>query len=193
MLKRPNLFSSPQNHLDKLSWQYHLKLIQKKISSSIFALSRTKHFLPLHARKCIYNSLVASHLSFGAIIYGSTRLSNLKHLYTLQKKAIRLVSLSKRSAHSNPLFYSNNLLNLPDLIRYDKICFMHKLRYMYLPESFNNILLLKSEHGTDRIRSDVGNFSIPQNNTGLYFPLLESAREWNSFPYSLKIISKICF
>ena len=54
----------------KLSWQHHISQVQKKISLSILALNRTKNFIQLQARKNIYNSLISSHLKFGAIIYG---------------------------------------------------------------------------------------------------------------------------
>ena len=176
---------------DKLSWQHHLTLVKNKISSSIFALSHTKNILPYFARKCVYNSLISSHLTFGSMVFGATKYSKIKNLYALQKKAIRLVSLSNRFAHSDPLFLANNVLNLPDLIKYDKLCFMHKLRYLYLPKSFNNILHLKSEIGESRVRSDVGNFLIPPNKTGILFPLLEAAKDWNALPYHLKSIAKI--
>ena len=127
----------------KLSWQHHISQVQKKIRSSIFAPIRTKIFIPLQARKNIYNSLISSHLKLGAMIYGANKNHKINKLHSLQKKAIRLVSLSKLNSHYNPLFLEYTVLNLPDLIKYDKVCFMHRLRYLYLPTSFTNLLQLK--------------------------------------------------
>jgi len=45
-------------HLDEhLSWDYHLIELNKKLSSSYFALKSVKNILPVKIRKTIYNTL----------------------------------------------------------------------------------------------------------------------------------------
>ena len=68
---------------------------------------------------------------------------------------------------------------------------MHSLRYSKLPSSFHSLLELKTDVLTDVGRHDTGNFFIPINNIPIKFPLLESAKDWNSLPLYYKNITKI--
>jgi len=68
---------------------------------------------------------------------------------------------------------------------------MHSLRYNYLPESFNNILKLKSDIAEHRVREDLGNFDIPSNHLNIKFPRLNAAQDWNSLPHYYKTITKL--
>ena len=73
---------------DTLSWSEHISKTASKCSSAIFALSRTKHFLPITAKRNIYNSLVKSHLDFGSIIYGCAKPSLIKNCLFSRKKRL---------------------------------------------------------------------------------------------------------
>ena len=175
---------------DTLNWSEHISKIENKCKSAIFALARTKNFLPISARRNIYNSLVKSHIDFGSVIYGCAKPSLIKKLTSVQKKAIRHVSAAKYSSHTDPLFIQNNQLKVNDIIRYNNLLFMHSLRYDNLPVSFNNILQLKTENNTDKIRSDMGSFFIPPNFSHIASPLHNAARDWNMLPLFYKSISK---
>ena len=113
-----------------------------------------------------------------------------KKLSILQKKAIRHVSGANYVSHTDPLFINNNQLKVTDIIVYNNVLFMHSLRYDNLPTSFNNILQLKTENNTDRIRSDMGGFVIPTNNSHITSPSYNAARDWNTLPIFYKNISK---
>ena len=178
-----------------MSWLEHIDNIAKKCNSGNFALSRTKNLLPQLARKNIYNSLIKFHLEFGSLIYGTAKTSHLNKIRALQKRAVRNTSLTNKHSHTAPLFYSLQQLTLDDIIKYNRLVFMHGLRYQYLPASFNNVLKLKTdsacEENTDSIsvetlvlqtRQDYCNFIIPPNKTKISFPRIEAAREWNAIP-----------
>jgi hypothetical protein len=86
--------------LDKhVNWKVHIDKIVSKVSKTIGILNRIKHFLPLQEKLTIYNSLISSHLNFGILAWGN----KCSKLLKLQKKAIRIITLSKYNAHSEPL------------------------------------------------------------------------------------------
>lgn len=176
---------------EDLSWTHHIASVRKKISSSVFALNQTKRLLPHRARKLVYNSLVASHLSFGCLAYGSAKPYHLSSLFRLQKKAVRSISLASYNAHTEPLFLHNNILNLYDLIDFNRSLFMYKYRYDLLPSSFINFYRFTKETGNDRIRNNDGNFDIPPNNSYLKFPHLTTIKPWNTLPVYLKNINSL--
>ncbi len=63
-------------------------------------LNRLKRFLLIETKVLIYNSLVVSHLNFGLLIWGF----KCEKITKLQKKVVRILSLSKYNAHTEPLF-----------------------------------------------------------------------------------------
>ena len=70
---------------ESLTWKNHIGLIKNKISKTIGVFYRLPKTFPEEILATLYNSLIASHLSYGILAWGivATRLEK------LQKKAIR--------------------------------------------------------------------------------------------------------
>ena len=95
---------------EHMSWNMHIQKISNKISRNLGCLNRLKRFLPLNTRKLLYNSLILPHLQYGILSWGF----QCDRVFKLQKRAMRIVSLSKY-----------NVLNTPRL-RNKKISFERK-------------------------------------------------------------------
>ena len=80
---------------EKLNWKYHINMLRKKLASSNFALSNSKHKLPYKSRLSVFQSLINSHINYCAIIYTNTKAKELNMLETLHKKALRHLKLAK--------------------------------------------------------------------------------------------------
>ena len=65
------------------------------------------------------------HLNYGLLLWGP----HLGRLVTLQKKAIRVVSLSDYLSHTDPIFKELKLLTLEDMFTLQKFKFLHKLAH----------------------------------------------------------------
>ncbi len=90
--------------LDKhLTWKCHTNQRTNKISQGMGILNRLKHFLPIQTKILIYNSLVLSHLNFGTLLCAY----KYEKVFKLQKKIVRIVSLSKYNAHTDVLLKKN--------------------------------------------------------------------------------------
>ena len=59
------------------------------------------------------------HLNYGLLLWGV----NLKDIFLLQKKAIRLVTHNTYNSHTKPIFKEKRLLNLPDMFLLNKFNF----------------------------------------------------------------------
>ena len=80
----------------------------------------------------IYKSLIMPRFNYGLLLWGV----NLKDLFLLQKKAIRLVTHNTYNSHTEPIFKENGLLNLVDMFLLNKLKFLHKLFHNNLPSYF---------------------------------------------------------
>ena len=72
------------------------------------------------------------HLNYGFLLWKI----NLKDIFLLQKKAIRLVTHNIYNSHTEPIFKENGLLNLVDMFLLNKLKFLHKLFHNNLPSYF---------------------------------------------------------
>ena len=70
---------------------------------------------------------------------------NLSPYLKLKKRAVRTISSSDFLAHTNPLFYSNQLLKVTDLYYYFVGIFMYQLNKQELPSVFSNLFVQNQE------------------------------------------------
>jgi len=122
-----------------LSFKTHIETTSKKISKSIYCISRAKNLLSNKSLKSLYFALVHPHLLYCINIYSCAAPSNLKRLIILQKKAIRLINRAPALAHTQELFFNSNILPLEKLIQQAKLNFMHSIEYGYGPPTFLNL------------------------------------------------------
>ncbi len=114
---------------EHLTWKCHINKISNKISQCMGILNRLKRFLPIQTKVLIYNSLVLSHLHFGILIWGY----NCERVSKLQKEVIRILSLSKYNAHTEPLFKNLKLLKISDILKLQELKFYNKFKNNKLP------------------------------------------------------------
>ena len=76
------------NFNENLSWKPHIDNICNKISRSFGILNKLKHYIPLHTRINIINSLILPYINYGILLWGNKQ----KRVTKLQKKAIRIMN-----------------------------------------------------------------------------------------------------
>ncbi len=54
----------------QLNWKSHVEYIFCKITRTNCILNRLKHYLPLHIKFSLYNSLILSHINYGILAWG---------------------------------------------------------------------------------------------------------------------------
>ena len=91
--------------------------------------------------KTRYSSLIASHLQYCTLLWANSRVTNIRKLQLLQKKAIRIITSSHYIAHTDPLFSTTKLLKLDDLYKYKLGIFMHKVTHCQLPQNMSSMFL----------------------------------------------------
>ena len=99
---------------EHLTWHSHINKIANKISRSLGVMNKLKHFLSHDIMRTLYNSMILPHLQYSVLCWGTL----LTRIRVLQKKAIRIISLSKYNAHTETIFKRLNLLKVDDIFTY---------------------------------------------------------------------------
>ena len=175
---------------NNLRWSNQIKYVTTKIAAYVGIISKIRHYFPLKIILMYYYSFIHSHIFYAISIWENTYQSNLKPIFILQKKAIRLITFSPFMAHSQPLFLSLNILPLPKLVQFSIIVFMFKIKNNYLISNLMKANVLKSVHTYNTklncnhnyfiqsIKSNYGKFNI-----SYLGPII-----WNSLPSEIKIL-----
>ncbi len=111
----------------------------------LYFLRSAKRILTPEALNAVYYSLIHCHLVYGIQIWSSTSTSNYNDLEIKQKNAIRIIFLAKYNAHTESLFKKQQILPLPDLVKYFKLQFVHRFVHSYLPSSLSNMWITIGE------------------------------------------------
>ena len=82
-----------------LNWKKHTEKISNKCSKTIGILNRLKHVLTLEITIMLYNALILPHINYCITTWGYQR----NRLVKIQKKAVRIITLSKYNSHTEPL------------------------------------------------------------------------------------------
>ena len=96
---------------DNLEWKTQVQKIANKCSRTTGILNKLKHILPASISLMLYNSLLLPQLNYCILAW----CHNCKRLIKLQKKALRIISISKYNAHTDPLFKKYRILKLPHI------------------------------------------------------------------------------
>ena len=102
-------------------------------------LSKARHFVPEDKLLSIYYAIFSSHMIFGCQTWGlNSSTPHFKKVITLQKRAMRIITFSKHSAHTEPLFKKLGILKIKDQISLLNCLFIHDQTRNILPKCFKN-------------------------------------------------------
>ena len=131
--------------LDKnLSWKPHILNVSRKISKSIGIIYKASFCLPSTALVTLYYSLVYPYLMYCVSVWGSTYKSNLKRIFLLQKKLIRIISKASFDTHTDPLFKDLQILKFHNIYKYHTGKLMFLFTKNLLPNYFKSMFMLTS-------------------------------------------------
>ena len=95
---------------EHLSWKIHINNLAKQIARNVGMLNKLKNVLPLYTMKTLYYSLILPHLQYCVLLWSNTYTIHLKKIKILQKRAIRIITKSQYTSHTDPLFSKLKLL-----------------------------------------------------------------------------------
>ena len=100
-----------------LSWDKHCNNVANKISRHNGMLNRVKHMLPPSSLKLLYHSFIQPHIQYVLPAWGGCSAQNKKRIVNIQKRAIRTITKSYITDHTEPRMKRLGLLKLDDLYK----------------------------------------------------------------------------
>ena len=154
---------------DTLSGTFHCNQLATKLIRANAMLSKVRHFVPAHELLSIYYAIFSSHMVYGCQIWGQNSASlHFKKIERLQKKAVRIMSFSSFTAHSEPLFKKFGILKLKDQISLLNCLLIHDQTRNLLPKSFNDFFIPCSDLYDIGTKRQPGFMFIKQVNSEKY-------------------------
>ena len=129
-----NNFNCVGINLNKhLNWNPHVKIVSNKLVKTVGVLNILKT-LPLNIIRIIYNAMILPHLNYEILAWGYQA----KRLNLIQKRAVRILTVSKYNSHTEPLFEQTNILKVSDIYTLNEMKLYYKLINKQLPQYFNS-------------------------------------------------------
>jgi hypothetical protein len=121
---------------DKITWSSHINKISLKITRALGIINKLKLILPQRIMMILYNTLIVPHLNYGLLVWGTQT----SRILVLQKKAVRMLSLSKYNSHTSPIFKMLEILQIKELYKLRMLKFYYNLQKFKTPIYFSNCL-----------------------------------------------------
>ena len=155
---------------DRLTWDYHIKALTKKLSCCTGSLNQIIESIPENLHKDLYHTLFGSYLTYGISVWGGSTKAKLLSLFKAQKKVMRVIFGDRAKyldkfktcarvrplneqrllteffikEHSKPLFNSHGFLNLKNLYFYHSCCEVFKVFKYKSPIAINDLFKFSS-------------------------------------------------
>ena len=107
----------------------------KKLSPAIGQMARLRTVLSNSALRDVYFAIFHQHLQYGIAAWGFTSATNIKRIDTLQRKAIRLINMTKLSTNLDPIQKTLRIIKMSDLRDFEVAKFIHRMKSKRRPTS----------------------------------------------------------
>ena len=129
-----------------LNWDKHCTNVANKISRNNSVINRVKNILPPSSLKLLYNSFIQPHIHYGLPIWGGCSGQNKQRIIAIQKRAIRTITKSYHSSHTEPRMKKIGLLKFDDLYKQQCLTLTHDCVNDKAPSPIKQ--LIEKEHET---------------------------------------------
>ena len=178
---------------NKLTWKHHISTITKTISRNIGIINKLKFCLPSSTLLMLYSTLVLPYINYGILVWGNTHKFLLEKILLLQKKCLRIIFNLNPLAHTDELFFKNNILKVNEIYLFQLGQFMFKFNNKKAPKFFDNIFY----------RNDIVHKYPTRHSNEFHLPLLRTIlaqntfvftgpKFWNSLDHTLTDSNTIC-
>ena len=124
---------------NKLAWKKHITHLCKLLSRNVGIINKLKTSFPTNVLLNIYSTLILPYMNYGILAWGNSARNQLDKLLLTQKRVMRIICNKNRLAHSNQLFYSNQVLKIHDLFHLRLGCLMYQLNQGELPLALSSL------------------------------------------------------
>jgi hypothetical protein len=183
-------------YLDEyLSFDKNTDVLCAKLTRANYCMKRASNKISLKSLRCLYFAMFHSHLNYCINIASCTSQSNISRISKLQKKAIRIINKARVNEHTAPLFKTSMILPYEKMIIYNRLMFMHAIRYNYAPSSTIDLFHRTIERNNDYVFRNQADFIVPFPRIDVFkkSPLYILPDTWNKSGYLIFYENNVTF
>nr|CAI5842031.1 unnamed protein product [Callosobruchus analis] len=176
---------------DRLNWSAHIRHLNKKLSSGLFVIRRLRETIDQKYLIMVYHSLLHSHISYGAILWGNSTTADI--IFKTQKQAIRVMTKIGYRDHCHPWFKKFGILPLPCVWLYQQLVEIHKNKNTFRKNSDNHSY--NSRHGDNLLKPQF-KLKISTDNSlrlELYNILGKNVKNLNDLAFKIRLKSFLLY
>ena len=165
----------------KLSWKKHIWLVAGKLSKSIGMITKAREYLNRSAFLTLYFSFVYPYLTYCNRVWGCTYYTNLKQLFVLQKKALRIMYGKRKRESTENIYFELKILKFTDISAYFTDRFMYTCYAENLPGIFSDFFQCNSAvHGYSTRQSEHLHVPLERSNLSQFCLRYRGVVVWNA-------------
>ena len=175
-----------------LNWKAHVSHVMKKTKRNIGLISKLRYFVNTNTLVSLYYALIYPFFIYSLIAWGNTYESNVRPLFILQKRAIRIITFSSFTEHTSPIFKSLKIVEFFDIVKLITSVFMYKFHRKLLPSIFSNFFTpVRNVHNYNTRVASKSSFVLPSARTNyrIFSLKFQGPKTWNSIDESFKSCS----
>ena len=177
---------------ENLNWKSHISFITNIVARNVGVIGRVRHKINANTTLLLYDTMVHSHLSYCNIIWASASKSNLSKLHRLQKRALRLISLSPRLTPSAPLFYKRSRLNIFDIHLLQLSTFVYIVCNNTCANAFSNYFVVNNAVHCYNTRSSMDlHHAFSRTGFRARSIKIQGPQYWNTIPPGIRNSSSV--
>ena len=123
-----------------LKWEKHINEVIRNCKYHLRAYRRAIRYINIDERKLLYNSCIASRLSYGDIIWKETSETLKQKIQVIQNEATRAILKKKPRETAKPLLQELGWINLKEKRQLHSEVLFHKIEKGKAPESLKQML-----------------------------------------------------
>ena len=112
---------------NELSWKDHVSFVCRKVAHGIGVIIKARKVLHSESLKCLYYPFIYPYMMFCNQVWVSAYKTNIKPLFILQKRVVRIILRVCPRSPSEPLFTTLKSLNCKNIFIYLIGRLMHKV------------------------------------------------------------------
>ena len=128
----------------KLNWKSHISMIENKLCKSVGMVIKARQYLNMGALCTLYYSFIYPYLSYCNHVWGCAYATNLKRLFILQKKALRIMYGKNRSEPTDYMFSDLKIIKFPCINSYLIGNFMFKVYKGDVPDVISDFFCINN-------------------------------------------------
>ena len=170
--------------------------VMKKTKRNIGPISKLRYFVNTNTLVSLYYALIYPFFIYSLFAWGNTYESNVRPLFILQKRAIRIITFSSFTEHTSPILKSLKIVKYFDIVKLITSVFMYKFHRKLLPSIFSNFFTpVRNVHNYNTRLASKSSFVLPsaRTNYSIFSLNFQGPKTSSSIDESLKSCSISAF